>query len=293
MALREQPYIPLYVQDFISDERLRECSAESVGVYIMLMCVLHKQKEYGKLLLLQKYNKTPNKISNFAIKLSLHLPFDAATIERALGELLEEEVVQIEGDALVQKRMVKDGELSNKRASAGKKGMGERYSNNKKEEVVTDFVITKTITNSENEIEYENEVEIENKNENIHTSGIEIFSESENSVPEKTKPRNILSSQQQVFFDRFYSAYPKKVDRATAERAWAKISPKPDEAMTEKIVQAVENSQKYDSRFKDRQYIPNPASWINAKGYLNEFTPSKDKPPDIGGKDYSGSFYDG
>ena len=42
--------------------------------------------------------------------------------------------------------------------------------------------------------------------------------------------------------------------------------------MTEKIVQAVEASKKYDSRFRERQYIPNPASWLNAKGYLNEYT---------------------
>lgn len=163
MALREQPYIPLYVQDFLSDEKLRECSAESVGVYIMLMCVLHKQKEYGKLLLLQKDNKSPNKISNFAIKLSLHIPFNIVTIEKALQELLDEEVIQIEGDALFQKRMVKDGKLSSKRASAGKKGMKARYSDNKSESVVTDFAITKSVTNSENEIEIENKYKSDNK----------------------------------------------------------------------------------------------------------------------------------
>lgn len=85
--------------------------------------------------------------------------------------------------------------------------------------------------------------------------------------PRKT---SILSAKQQALFERFYEVYPKKVDRATAERAWAKIEP--DEEMTEKIVQAVEASKKYDSRFRERQYIPNPASWLNAKGYLNEYT---------------------
>ena len=81
--------------------------------------------------------------------------------------------------------------------------------------------------------------------------------------PRKT---SILSAKQQALFERFYEVYPKKVDRATAERAWAKIEP--DEEMTEKVVQAVEASKKYDSRFRERQYIPNPASWLNAKGYL-------------------------
>lgn len=40
MALRDQPYLPLYVLDFLVDEKLAYCSAESTGVYIRLMCIL-------------------------------------------------------------------------------------------------------------------------------------------------------------------------------------------------------------------------------------------------------------
>nr|UWI04058.1 MAG: protein of unknown function DUF4373 [Bacteriophage sp.] len=97
----------------------------------------------------------------------------------------------------------------------------------------------------------------------------------------KPKRKSVLSAEQQALFEKFYAAYPKKVDRATAERAWAKIDPTPDEAMTEKIIQAVEASKKYDSRFRERQYIPNPASWLNAKGYENEYTQE-------GGNNYGG-----
>lgn len=97
----------------------------------------------------------------------------------------------------------------------------------------------------------------------------------------KSKKSGPLTKEQQELFEKFYAAYPKKVDRATAERAWAKIDPTPDEAMTEKIIQAVEASKKYDSRFRDRQFIPYPASWLNAKGYLNEYTQE-------GGNNYGG-----
>lgn len=97
----------------------------------------------------------------------------------------------------------------------------------------------------------------------------------------RPKRKSVLSAEQQALFEKFYAAYPKKVDRATAERAWAKIDPTPDEAMTEKIIQAVEASKKYDSRFRERQYIPNPASWLNAKGYENEYTQE-------GGNNYGG-----
>ena len=34
MALRNQPYIPLYVQDFLTDEKLNQCSPASQGIYI-------------------------------------------------------------------------------------------------------------------------------------------------------------------------------------------------------------------------------------------------------------------
>lgn len=95
------------------------------------------------------------------------------------------------------------------------------------------------------------------------------------------KKKAVLKADQQALFEKFYAVYPKKVDRATAERAWAKIDPTPDEAMTEKIIQAVEASKKYDSRFRERQFIPNPASWLNAKGYLNEYTQE-------GGNSYGG-----
>lgn len=122
MALKDQPYIPLYIQDVLTDEKLMECSAESHGVYFRLICVLHKQKTYGKLLLKQKYKQTGKQVENFALSLVRSFPFDLACIRASLLELLEEDVLQIEGDYLVQKRMVKDAELSEKRSSAGRKG---------------------------------------------------------------------------------------------------------------------------------------------------------------------------
>ena len=48
MALRDQPYIPLYVQDFMTDEKLNECSAATTEVYIRLMCVMHKSEKIGR-----------------------------------------------------------------------------------------------------------------------------------------------------------------------------------------------------------------------------------------------------
>lgn len=158
MALRDQPYIPLYVQDFLTDEKLNQCSPATQGIYIKIMCVLHKQEEYGTILLKQKDKQNLSNISNFACKLAKLLPFQIKILEDALEELIEEGCLFIEGDKLIQKRMVKDNAISTSRSNAAKKGGGN-----------PNFVKTKLQTTSKQntEDEYENEYEYEFKNDNI------------------------------------------------------------------------------------------------------------------------------
>ncbi len=172
MALRDQPYLPLYVQDFLTDEKLVECSAQSTGVYIRLMCLMHKSSQYGCILLKQKDKQNDSTILNFAYKLSRQMPYTVDVIADALAELLEENVVQISGDTLLQKRMVKDANLSDTRASSrrGKKKSADcsnepqSFDHGFDTDFDTDFVPTKSATNAENEIEVE--IESENDTEN-------------------------------------------------------------------------------------------------------------------------------
>ena len=166
MALRNQPYLPLYIQDFLTDEKLIECSAESTGVYIRLLCILHKTEEYGKLLLKQKDKQTDKQIKNFALKLLKQMPYTIDVIERSLKELFDEGVINIENDFLYQKRMVKDNDISLKRSDAGKTG-GEK----------TQSALAKFKANAEDEDENEN-INKDKKEKNI---GNFI-------LPEKIKP---------------------------------------------------------------------------------------------------------
>lgn len=122
MALRDQPYLPLYIQDYLTDEKLNECSAASQGVYIKILCVLHKSDEYGKILLKQNDKQTSKQTKNFALKFARHITFPTDAIESALDELLENGVMTLDGDILFQKRMVRDNEISLKRSECGKKG---------------------------------------------------------------------------------------------------------------------------------------------------------------------------
>ena len=164
MALRDQPYLPLYIQDFLTDEKLSECSAKSTGVYIRLICIMHKSEEYGVILLKQKDKQTDKQIKNFAMKLVKQMPYSEEIIEQSLQELIDEKVLYIDENKLCQKRMMKDDEISNKRALAGKKGYNIK---SKKSEIAKEFAQAKVEAsgkanlqaNSEYEIEYENEIE--------------------------------------------------------------------------------------------------------------------------------------
>jgi hypothetical protein len=159
MALRDQPYFPLYVQDYLTDEKLNCCSAASQGVYIKIMCVLHKQENYGQILFKQKDKQKSSMIENFAYKFAKQLPFDYETILPAIKELVEEGVLQIDGNILSQKRMIKDFKISKQRSDAAKKGGGNPnlFKQNPKQPF-------KQTIKQNTEYVYENENEVENNN---------------------------------------------------------------------------------------------------------------------------------
>lgn len=159
MALRDQPYLPLYVQDFLTDEKLIECSPATTGVYIRLMCIMHKSKEYGSILLQQKDKQSPQQIKNFAAKLARQMPWPSGMIESGLSELLCEGVLEMDDGKLFQPRMIKDNYLSLLRSEVGKKG---GFATAKRSANTT----AKSVANTEDENEYEIENEYETKNVN-------------------------------------------------------------------------------------------------------------------------------
>lgn len=193
MALRDQPYLPLFIQDFLTDEKLAECSASTTGVYIRLMCLMHKSDDYGKILLKQKYKKSDKQIINFAAQIQKQMPYDFQTVTNALVELVDEKVLLIEGDVIIQKRMVRDNELSSKRSAAGKKG-GDK-SLGKQDSFAQANAQAKLQANTE----YDNDDEIENKyseNEVIFAENFErVFHESDVWLKAYSKNNNLEDSE--------------------------------------------------------------------------------------------------
>lgn len=68
-------------------------------------------------------------------------------------------------------------------------------------------------------------------------------------------------------FDRFYAAYPKKKSRGAAEKAFAKLNP--DDATVDLMLMAIARTVAA-GEWTDPQFIPYPATWLNAMGWMDE-----------------------
>lgn len=241
MALRDQPYIPLYVQDFMTDEKLIECSASATGVYIRIMCLMHKSDQYGSILLKQKDKQNDNHVKNFALKIARNTPYQVDEIERALIELIDEKVLHIEGDILYQKRMVKDNDISKKRSKSGKKG------GLKTQDFAKAKSQAKDKANSEYENEYENEYEIEINNEKI-----DIDTNSD--------------------FEKVWIMYEKKGNKKTSLQKWNKLSKKNKDL-------ALSHIPMYAKSTPDKRYRKNFETYINQEVWNDEIHSGKN--PDM------------
>lgn len=75
-------------------------------------------------------------------------------------------------------------------------------------------------------------------------------------------------------FEEFWQAYPRKRSKGQAERTWYKI--KPDEQLHDRIMQSLEQAKtSVDWKKNKGQYIPYPSTWLNSKGWEDEFDPPK------------------
>jgi hypothetical protein len=199
MALRDQPYLPLYVQDFLTDEKLMECSALATGIYIRIMCIMHKSDEYGVILLKQKDKQSDCQRKNFALKLTKYMPFDFSIISTGLNELIDEEVLNVEGDKLIQKRMVRDNEISIIRANAGSRGG-----------LAKSKSIAKGIAKSEANTEDENE----NINKDINEDKNIIKRE----IKFKSEVFEFMTKYSEVMLDKFVNYWTEKNKSGTKMR---------------------------------------------------------------------------
>ena len=85
-------------------------------------------------------------------------------------------------------------------------------------------------------------------------------------------------------FDAFWVAYPKKVGKGAAEKAFSKLSP----SLLPQMLSAIDAQKQSDQWKKDGgQFIPNPATWLNQRRWEDEL------PKPSGGFAYNADFEEG
>ena len=247
MALRDQPYFPMYVDDYLTDEKLNMCKPSSQGIYIKILCIMHKSEHYGCILLKQKDKQDENVCLNFARKLARLLPFTIDEINDAIIDLLDEKVLYLDDDMLCQKRMIKDHSISVSRSKAGSKGGTSTQQKNK------NFAKAKTEANSVNVNEYVNEDV--NSNESLNKKG-------------------------DFDFNQFWDLYDKKLDLVPCQREWMNI----DEPEYSKILEHVP---KYVNATPEKKYRKKPLNYLKDRTWLDSELPNNEKDSDNQFTDYS------
>lgn len=136
---------------------------------------------------------------------------------------------------------------SRKKSAVGKQGGSKPKANRKGEQAARE---------KENEKEKEGEKEKEKE--------IEI----ENDSYKPTSP-----------FDEFWNAYPKKVGKADAKKAFAKAK-----APVDRLLSAIEQQKKSDQWTREGgRYIPNPATWLNQGRWDDELPEGRTAPNSVHG----------
>lgn len=68
-----------------------------------------------------------------------------------------------------------------------------------------------------------------------------------------------------IDFVKFWEAYPRKVAKPNAMKAWLKL--KPDDALVKTIIDAIKRQGLCD---KEIQFVPHPATWLNSRRWEDE-----------------------
>jgi uncharacterized protein YdaU (DUF1376 family) len=115
-----QGWFHFYPSDFLGDAKLRICSLEAQGLWIMLLCLMHDNERRGYLTLGGK----PMTV----VEIARAVGRTTSECSPLLAELETAAVFSREADGTIySRRMVRDTEVSKARSNAGKAG-GERSS---------------------------------------------------------------------------------------------------------------------------------------------------------------------
>ena len=108
-------------------------------------------------------------------------------------------------------------------------------------------------------------------------------------VKDKVKDKDKVEerSNKKEEFNTFWEAYPRKKSKGQAEIAFHKLNP--DDQLLATILAAIEQATKSEDWQKNSgKFIPYPATWLNAKGWEDEYTEKEQQPQPVDDKPIKG-----
>lgn len=108
-----------------------------------------------------------------------------------------------------------------------------------------------------------------NDSPTLYKSDIHNTKQTDNACVQECEPIKETALEQR--FNDFWAAYPKKVAKGAAYKAWKRL--KPSQELTNKIISAIEEQKRSEQWTKEGgRFIPNPATWLNAERWEDEIT---------------------
>ncbi len=253
--MNRAPAFQFYAGDYLRDAKVLRVSLSARGLWISMLCLMHMEGEpYGHLRFGAK-DLTPKELARIVGERE-------RTVKRLLLELETAQVFsKNETNTIFSRRMVRDEEIRRKRAEGGikslenpmvprpkphEKGSGEGYP-------------------STDPPSHPSPPSFEGSPSSSSSSS--VFKKKDKSEHPAT-PLNLIGSQ--AGFQIFWTAYPKKRNKGQAERVWLKL--KPDDVLRSKILSKIEEANHTaDWKKENGAFIPYPATWLNAKGWEDEY----------------------
>lgn len=241
----KRPAFQFYPADWRKDMALQSCSVAARGLWIDILCIAHECEPYGHL--------TVNGRPMSAAQIGRHTGLTQRECERLLAELADAGVSSSTDEGVIfSRRMVRDEDLRNRRAEGGKAGSehgakgAEHGSKGGRPAKVRGVS--------------------EPPSEPPPSSSSSSSSSTSVGKPPTPAKRGDAGSHG---FDAFWQAYPRKIAKPAALKAFAKLAPSAE--LLDEILQAIARQRTWPQWAKDGgQFIPHPATWLNGSRWQDE-----------------------
>lgn len=266
MPVNRLPYFPFHVDDYLNDSVVVAMNADAEGCYVRLLLRSWRSPTPGRIpvrllremcgahRLAEQYRVVPDT--------KLQLPeLGAARFGEVLLQMAKAFDTESEPDTWIQKRMVEEFRHATRQGEARKKGAA--VTNEKRWGKVAKP--SPSVRSAVGILDLEVEVEVD-KDLDPNTcppveGGVLVL------VPPEPKPRPERDEWDEGFHEAFWPAYPRKVKRADALKAWRQQRPWTQKNM-DAICHGLEQWVAYwENRGMELDKIPYPATFLRAKQY--------------------------